>query len=185
MTDAHVTLMAALIAAALSAITLVSTVLIERARILSTKKEETTKWLRDSLHRSAHNYLQSAFAITSNSGRGRLLRQSGGSTEKQQEVLDRVHEAHTVLQDSLTALRLLGPLDLVQAAEEVHDTHHLVIDAAFHEPLTSEDAYREAKAHANKAREAFVREARAPLGLDISIPPIGARAQSQWYVTQA
>lgn len=184
MTQAQATFTAALVAAGLSALTLTVTVVLELLRHRQARRQETIKWARTTFHQAALDYTRAAYAMSGLSGEARRMRLEGHKIEETQPLLDQVQQAHTVMQDLLTSLRLLAPAQLIVIALEVHDTHHAVINAAFgqSEPQEGDASWGDLRAEAKATRLSFVNQARRPLDLTPAQVDSGGDAWSSWTV---
>lgn len=182
MTGSEATLAAAVLAASLSALTLIITTVIEITRLRATRKDETTKWLRETLHQAALSYISASFAISGYASRVRRER-SLLSAQVLQERLDDVRESHSTMTKALTSFRLLAPDAMIHAAEAVHDAHHLLINAAFHElPVPSDEDFGHLRTTARESLVEMINQTRAPLGLDVASVEVGAHGASEWTI---
>lgn len=153
-----------------------------RAEEAATERE-TLRWARQTLHEVALDYLRSAFFISGAAGNARRARAAGRSLAEVSPLLTEIELAHHVLTDRLTSLRLLGSPTLITEAQELHDSHHELINIAFSEnEPANEEAWLTAKDSARRHRETFINESRAPLGLQASPITIGASRHSSWVV---
>lgn len=183
MTDSSATLWAAGLAAFLSAVSLGVNFWFERRRHEEARQQELTKWMREQLHGVAIQFLDGAFTISGRSGDARSARLAGTRLQGTQGTLDGVHKSHTTMRDALTRLRLIAPADVIRVAEQVHDSHHDVINVAFGRKLPSDDeVWRLVKDKAKRDREQFLTVLRKPLGLDPHGATIAAQARSNWQV---
>jgi hypothetical protein len=183
MDDSNATLWAAGLAAVLSAVSLGVNFWFERRRHEEARKQELTKWMREQLHGVAIQFLDSAFSISGRCGDARSARLAGMPLEETQGILDRVHRSHTTMRDALTRLRLIAPADVIRVAEQVHDSHHDVINVAFgHKPPSDDEVWGGVKDAGKRDREQFLTVLRQPLGLDPHGATIAAQARSNWRV---
>ncbi len=181
--DSQATLLAAIIAAVLSGVTLIVTGLLEVARRRWSQQDETVKWLRETLHQSALAYLQAGFTISGRSSDIHRRRLEGGATSDEIQLLRlELRAAHSVMRDQLTTIRLLAPASLIEAAELVHDTHHDVMNYVLDPDMTLGDTvtYDHVKETGRAARKTFIDKAREPVGLDPTPGEIGARAYTNF-----
>lgn len=149
----------------------------------ATTELETVRWIRQTLHGVALDYLRTAFFISGASGNARVARLEGHTLQDVEPLLKEIQASHDALADRLTSLRLLGSPDLITAAQTLHDSHHDLINIAFGtaDP-TDEEVWQKAKDRAKREREIFINCSRTPLGLEPSPVSIGASVNSSWRV---
>lgn len=183
MDGSSATLWAALIAAVLSAVSVVVGVWSEHQRRAETRHQELTKWVRERLHIVAIDFLNSAFSISGRTRDVRSARLRGRPLAETQKSLDRVHRSHTTMRDALTSLSLIAPAKVIAIGERVHYSHHALINFAFGADVPSDDAaWTRLRNSAKRDREEFLTALREPLGLDPHAATIAARARSSWRV---
>ena len=183
MSNSSVTLVAAALAALLSAGTLVASVVMERHRWRVEAGRDTTRWVRETLHGVGVAYVQSGFAISGRSSNARRKRLAGLSLDDVQPELDLAHGDHSVIQDELTKLRLLAPAAVVDAAERVHESHHALVNYAFGRTLPDDEVlWRKRHDLARSDLLDLITALRLPLALTGDTVPIRAEARSSWTV---
>jgi hypothetical protein len=183
MSSSSVTLVAAAMAALLSAGTLVASILMERHRWRVEAGRDTTRWVRESLLDVSVAYVQSSFAISGRSSSARTKRLAGIALDDVQPELTLAHGDRTVIQEELTKLRLLAPAGVVTAAERVHDSHHSLVNYALGRALPDDEAvWRELHDIARSDLLDLITALRLPLALTGDPAPIGAKARSSWTV---
>lgn len=153
-----------------------------------TVRHETANWRRETMFRVAHEYVEAAFKMAGISGNARRERIAGGSLQSLQGHLDECHQVHRSMTDSLSALRLLAPRNVVVSAEAVHDSCHVLINLAMgirspnSDDETSDGAWELKKRSARTDRSNLVVAVRAVFGIETDAVPFGARVESSWTV---
>lgn len=145
-------------------------------------------WRRETMSQVSHAFLESSFAITGPAREARNERLNGAPLSETQRHLDRCRAAHESMKQSLSGLRLVAPNPVVDAAENLHDACHELINLAMGtaDPRSDEAAsqrrWDQAKGVAANKRRAFIGTIRQTFGVEGGLLEVRAQAESAWQV---
>lgn len=177
-----------LIGAVIASLTALLTLLTERWKVQKSTSTETAAWRRETMFSIAHRYLDIGFALSGTSSNARRDRVRGSTLESVQPYLDNCHQLHAELTTHLTGLRLIAPRSVVLAAQKMHDSHHLLVNAAMGrvEPNSTEEgsleSWRALKRQAASSRLSLLTEMRAVFGIESDVVPFRRSLESSWSV---
>lgn len=180
-------LIALIVGAVVATVAAMLASLTETLKVKWSARQETSSWRRQTMFAVAHEYVESAFALAGIAGNARRERCRGRNLEDLQTFLDQCRDHHVVMIRSLSAFRLVAPNQVVEAAEDVHDTCHVLINLAMggSEPgstaESSEDHWDQCKAAAREARYVLIGAVRRTFGIEETIP-FNAKMESSWTV---
>lgn len=129
-------------------------------------RREQKKWIREALVETLVTFLDSSFKH----GVAYRILSSGRSLQdlERRHLHATVVEAHDQQGEALTRLQLLGPPQLVEAADALHDREHAMAAACFGEPASAvevAEAVEDARISIQRAREQVLKAARRAIRL--------------------
>lgn len=174
-------LVGVVIGAGIAIVTTALTSLTDLFKGIWSARRQTASWRRQTMFQVTHDYIESAFALSGISSNVREFLLEGATTESIQALLDECRAHHSVMMQAMSALRLVAPKRVINAAEAVHDSSHKLVNSAVSSVAPSAD-WMALKTSARTDRENLIVEIRKTNGLGSKRVSFSSSIESSWKV---
>jgi hypothetical protein len=137
-------------------------------------RRERHRWIRETLVEAYVTYLKTSFNTSQKTQAWRGAAVSNADRDQLVTVRDEIKDLHELQMDTLTRLRLLAPLEVVQAAARVHVADHNIVNLAFDSEIqASKLQIEEARQNGHRQRQALIRAARKSMKVSGAASDVG------------